>query len=66
MNQGQRVKTPLGDGTVCYVRMGWTSSKYADITHVSVLLDKKKNNILYSGTLFPIEQITEIENEDDP
>ena len=54
--RGQRVKTPLGVGTVVYQRM--SPPDYTDAFAVSVKLDSKKNPE-YNRTIFPAEAITE-------
>ena len=58
MNKGQRVKTPLGYGTVCYVRM--RPPEYREIEAVSVLLEARRNMIGYSGTIIKAELVEEV------
>ena len=57
MTQGQRVNTPVGAGTVAYVRMG--GPNYSTPEAVSVRLDKI-DRPGYSGSMFPIDQVTVI------
>lgn len=54
--KGERVMTPLGAGGVAYQRM--KGPDYTEAEAVSVCLDSKKNNIDYTGTLFPADKVT--------
>lgn len=59
--KGQRVITPLGEGSVNYQRMA--PSNYDEAEAVSVLLDSKMEEMNkppfpnYSGTIFPAEKV---------
>ena len=55
---GTRVTTPGGDGFVAYVRM---SGLGVDISSVSVVLDSKKNERGYTGTIYLVELVTAID-----
>ena len=55
LDTGVRVLTPNGPGTIAYKRMKAPSYSEPDI--YSVKLDSKKGFPLYSGTIFPAEQI---------
>jgi len=62
MTKGTRVTTPLGPGTVVYVRMDHLGD-INDIAAVSVLLDSRRDAALrgtYSGTIFPRADVTEL------
>lgn len=62
-NQGDRVSTPQGNGSVVYSRMG--APDYNKPIAYSVCLDKKKAESeqppfpSYSGTIIPADQVTE-------
>jgi hypothetical protein len=51
LTTGARVLTPLGLGTVAYVRMA--PPEYTAPAAVSVVLDVKADRPGYTGTLFP-------------
>ena len=57
--QGQRVTTPLGAGHVAYQRMA--PPDYRDAEVVSVVLDAKRVQPNYSGTIFPAELVTPVD-----
>lgn len=59
MHKGQRVNTPLGTGTVEYIRM--SPPDYRNIQAVSVKLDSAKDRPGYVGTLFPPKDVKEME-----
>lgn len=59
MTKGTRVTTPLGPGTVVYVRMDHLGDINA-VAAVSVRLDSRGANPFYSGTVFPAAQVTEV------
>ncbi len=53
MNKGDRVETPLGPGTVAYVRMAPPDyADYAMVAAVSVVLDHCRETPGYEGTVF--------------
>jgi hypothetical protein len=55
MKQGDRVITPQGEGTVTYIRNG--PPTYARPEIVSVILDKYRDHLHYTGTVYPIYQV---------
>ncbi len=56
---GTRVTTPAGDGFVAYVRMG--GPDFGSVSSVSVVLDSKKNEHGYTGTIYLAELVTAID-----
>lgn len=59
--QGQRVKTPLGKGSVVYQRMG--PPNYNKPVAVSVLLDKKSHMGSYTGTMFKAKDVKPLKED---
>lgn len=60
-SQGDRVTTPLGPGTVNYIRM--LPPDYRDIAAVSVTLDARFDDLVagkYFGTIFTAEKLTKL------
>ena len=57
LRQGTRVQTPLGPGTVAYTR-GYVLNGEHTINAVSVVLDARRNDPKYTGTIWPIAKIT--------
>lgn len=55
MKEGDRVLTPIGPGTVVYVRFG--GPRYVEVEAISVLLDSRRGQAGYSGTLFRPEEV---------
>lgn len=55
MTKGTRVVTPLGPGGVAYVRMA--APNYATPEAVSVVLDARRADPNYSGTIFPAADV---------
>lgn len=53
---GARVQTPLGDGSVLYVRM--SAPEYTRVVAVSVYLDSRRSDPFYRGTIFASEKVT--------
>lgn len=53
--QGDRVETSLGRGTVAYQRMAPPTYSYAE--SVSVVLDTRRQDPAYRGTIFPADQV---------
>ena len=63
MKKHDLVKTPKGLGFVKYVR--FAPPNYNEVEAVSVcLFDAQKNRLNYNGSLFPIEQVERIENNE--
>lgn len=56
LRQGDRVQTPHGAGTVAYVRMG--PPDFATVHAVSVVLDSRRPDPRYTGTILPAEHVT--------
>jgi hypothetical protein len=56
VRQGDRVNTPHGAGNVAYVRMN--PPDFTTIAAVSVVLDSKRSNPSYTGTIMPAEHVT--------
>ena len=62
--QGDRVLTPLGPGGVAYQRMA--APDYREAEAVSVVLDARRTDIHYAGTIFragdvrPVPKITRL------
>jgi hypothetical protein len=60
--KGDRVKTPLGNGTVLWKRMA--APDYIEVDCYSIELDTKKAETLvppfpyYNGTVFPAEEVS--------
>jgi hypothetical protein len=54
--QGQRVTTPLGPGTVAYQRLA--APDYTEAEAVSVVLDDRRERYGYTGTLFAAYKVT--------
>lgn len=57
MNKGDRVKTPKGVGTIAYVRMApptYHANAFSthDVAAVSVVLDLRRTDERYTGTIF--------------
>ena len=52
---GTRVTTPLGLGTVVYVRMA--PPDYNTVEVVSVALDVRRGDPRYGGTIFKIDDV---------
>lgn len=48
--KGERVETPLGRGNVAYQRM--KGPTYSEAEAVSVVLDNRRNDYNYTGTMF--------------
>lgn len=64
MTQGTRVLTPLGPGTVAYVRYDhWKEPWTPTLSAVSVVLDAKRERPGYVGTIFPASEVALKENE---
>lgn len=61
LDTGTRVTTPGGVGTVAYVRMVQASHALDAVASVSVVLDSKKNQLGYTGSLYLVEFVTEID-----
>jgi hypothetical protein len=57
LSQGSKVNTPKGIGKVLYVRMAPPS--YSEVASVSVILESKKNDPKYTGSIFSAQDITE-------
>ena len=59
MTQGTRVRTPLGPGTVVYVRYDHLAPANAPmaVAAASVMLDHLRQRPGYAGTVFPAAQI---------
>jgi len=55
-DQGDRVMTPGGVGTVKYRRMG--SPDYSEVVAYSVVLDHANHNPLYTGSLYPAKEVS--------
>lgn len=53
--KGMPVNTPNGKGKVGYVRM--RAPEYSVPEAVSVVLDNRKDDPAYKGTVFPAEEI---------
>ena len=56
--QGQCVATPMGTGSVCYVRNG--PPDYKKVFQVSVLLDSRRGEAItgnYKGTVFHVSDV---------
>lgn len=58
--RGQRVNTPKGPGIVNYWRMA--APNYTEMEVVSVRLEHREQDIGYEGTIFPINQVTPMED----
>jgi hypothetical protein len=59
VGQGLRVNTPLGPGSLAYVRYG--GPDYRTIAAASVVLDSRRDDALrgnYTGTIFPATDVT--------
>jgi hypothetical protein len=52
------VSTPLGLGTVVYVRMA--PPNFTEMAAVSVALDAKLNRAGYTGTMFDADDVSEV------
>jgi hypothetical protein len=52
---GDRVRTPYGAGTVAYVRM--SPPDFRTIAAVSVVLDSRRADPRYTGTIVPANQV---------
>jgi hypothetical protein len=61
LRPGSRVNTPLGPGSVAYVRNG--PPDYSAPIAVSVRLDKRAQDARYSGTVFAAVDVTAREEE---
>jgi hypothetical protein len=59
--QFDRVSTPLGNGIVLFAK--YRESDYNDLESVSVLLDSKAEDTTYEGTIFPIEQVRPLKDD---
>ena len=57
---GMRVSTPLGNGYVAYVRM--SPPEYTTPHAVSVVLDKRKENPGYTGTILSAAVVKPVED----
>lgn len=55
MTTGDRVSTALGKGTVAYVRMA--PPTYTEVEAVSVVLDAKRGQPGYTGTILDSSQV---------
>jgi hypothetical protein len=61
LTKGDRVSTPLGNGSVLWKRM--LGPDYRDVDSYSIELDSKKAEALvepfpfYNGTIFPAEEV---------
>lgn len=60
MTAGTPVNTPLGPGTVVYVRMDHLGN-INDIAAVSVLLDSRRNDPAYGGTIFHASKVARLD-----
>jgi hypothetical protein len=58
-NQGDRVMTPYGSGSVQYIRL--CPPDFRDVQVVSVYLDDKSTDRRYYGTLFSPNEVNLIE-----
>lgn len=54
---GDRVSTPAGVGKVVFWRFG--SPDYSQVVAYGVLLDSKRDQYTYSGTIFPYNDVKE-------
>lgn len=61
-NQGDRVMTPGGAGEVVYKRMA--APDYTHVAAYSVKLDHARHNPLYTGSLYPANEVKEEVEED--
>lgn len=57
--RGDRVKTPMGMGTVAYQRMA--PPEFKQPAAVSIALDDRRNEPNYTGTVFRAEEIGQVE-----
>lgn len=55
-HKGQRVNTPMGPGSVAYQTM--EPPDYREVLSVSVILDSRRDNDNYSGTIFSAKKVT--------
>ena len=55
MNKGDRVTTPLGTGTVAWLRLA--PPLFVAPAAVSVVLDSQRDRRGYTGTMFPSEKV---------
>ena len=56
LRHGDRVLTPYGRGTVAYVRMA--APDYREPEAVSVILDAKRGQLGYAGTIVPAASVS--------
>ena len=64
MTRGDRVLTPLGPGTVAYVRMA--PPDYREVEAVSVVLDGIRDRWPnYTGSTFPVDKVSVTPREED-
>lgn len=56
LDKGERVTTPLGLGTVAYVRMSALSG-FTEAQSVSVVLDARRDDAGYGGTTFAASDV---------
>jgi len=56
MTKGDRVQTPLGAGTVAYQRMA--PPAFSTPEAISVVLDSRRHDPRYTGTIFPAADVT--------
>jgi len=63
MKMGDRVSTSLGPGTVAYVRMD-VLVDIRRIAAVSVVLDSRKDRLGYSGTIFDVSKVENLEMDE--
>jgi len=61
MTKGDRVQTPLGAGTVAYQRMA--APAFSTPEAVSVVLDARRHDPRYTGTIFPAGDVTPEERD---
>jgi len=60
--QGARVRTPLGAGRVAYVRL--RPPDFREVDAVSVVLDSRRHDLSYAGTIFAADGIRKDDQED--
>lgn len=59
LRQGDRVSTPFGPGVVAFVRMA--PPTYATIEAVSVVLDRHRTRLNYTGTMLAAGEVTRVD-----
>lgn len=64
MRQGDRVSTSRGKGTVAYVRMA--PPTFSEVDAVSVVLDSKRGQLGYTGTILDSSQVIPDTEGDEP